>query len=145
MCYSSTLYETLKPSYYPWPNLGPGSVAGIFSPSVVIFKDDLDHNCEDLPKDKRAIVSVITVAAPRLPNLTSDRQAFARASDLEDLRGKIRLVYRMAARNGKTSIVLGELKVPFKIFHFADGQPYHKQAPWDAGHTNVQTGWSLKK
>ena len=48
LCYSSTLYETLKESYYPWSNLGPGSVAGIYSPGVVIFKDDLDHNCVDL-------------------------------------------------------------------------------------------------
>jgi len=109
LCYSSTLYETLKPSYYPWPNLGPGSVAGIFSPSVVIFKHDLDNDCKDLPKNKRAVVSVITVAAPRVPDLTADKLAFERASDLEDLRGKIRLVYRMAARNGKTSLVLGAM------------------------------------
>jgi len=107
LCYSSTLYPTLKPSYYPWPNLGPGSVAGVFSPSVVIFKDDLDNDCKDLAKDKFAIVSVITVAAPRAPELSEDRLSFKHASDLEDLRGKIRLVYRMAARNGKTSIVLG--------------------------------------
>ncbi|KIM88251.1 hypothetical protein PILCRDRAFT_814158 [Piloderma croceum F 1598] len=109
LCYSSTLYNTLKPSYYPWPNLGPGSVAGVFSPSVVIFKDDLDNGCKDLTKDKFAIVSVITVAAPRWPDLSADRLSFKHASDLEDLRGKIRLVYRMAAWNGKTSIVLGAM------------------------------------
>jgi len=109
LCYSSTLYETLKLSYYPWPNLGPGSTAGLFSPSVVIFKHDLDNNCVDLPENKRKIVSVITVAAPRLPELTVDKLAFTKHSDLEDLRGKIRLVYRMAARNGKTSLVLGAM------------------------------------
>jgi len=109
LCYSSTLYLTLKPTYYPWPNLGPGSVAGVLSPAVVIFKHDLDHNCQELPKDQRAVVSVITVAAPRVPDITPDRLAFTNASDLEDLRGKIRLVYRMAARNGKTSIVVGAM------------------------------------
>ena len=83
-------------------------MAGIFSPSVVVFKHDLDNDCKELPKDKRAIVSVITVAAPRVPNLTADNLAFKNPSDLDDLRGKIRLVYRMAARNGKTSIILGE-------------------------------------
>jgi hypothetical protein len=90
--------------------LGPGSVAGIFSPLVVIFKDDLDNDCKDLAKDKFAIVSVITVAAPRVPELSADRLSFKHASDLEYLRGKIRLVYRTAARNGKTRIVLGWLK-----------------------------------
>jgi hypothetical protein len=85
-------------------------VAGIFSPSVVIFKHDLDNGCKELPKDKREIVSVITVAAPRVPDLNADNLAFKNPSDLDDLRGKIQLVYRMAARNGKTSIILGELK-----------------------------------
>lgn len=79
------MYETLQPSYYPCPNLGPRSVAGVLSPSVVIIQDDLDHNCNDLPKEKRAVVSVVTVAAPRLPDLTPDRQTFDKASDLDDL------------------------------------------------------------
>lgn len=109
MCYSSTLYATLKPSYYPWPNLGPGSVAGIYSPGVAIFKHDLDHNCADLSLEDRRVVGVITVAAPRVPDLTGDRLSFKHASDLEDLRGKIRLVYRMAASNGNESVVLGAL------------------------------------
>lgn len=114
LCYSSTLYATLKESYYPWPNLGPGSVAGVFSPDVVIFKDDLDHDCVDLPAEERRLVSVITVAAPRFPKLTPDGEQFAKQEDLGDLRGKIRLVYRMAATYGKTSIILGELFASLK-------------------------------
>jgi len=109
LCYSSTLYETLKEEYYEWPNLGPGSVAGVFSPAVVIFKDDLDHGCAELPVDKREVVSVITVAAPRIPDLTADRLKLAHKSDLEDFRGKIRLVYRMAAHNGQHAIILGAM------------------------------------
>ncbi|KAJ7080730.1 hypothetical protein B0H15DRAFT_743299, partial [Mycena belliarum] len=61
LCYSSTLYATLKPKYYlqyPWPNLGPGSVAGVFSPGVVVFKDDLAHHCADLPPEDRVVVSL---------------------------------------------------------------------------------------
>ncbi|KAJ4478949.1 hypothetical protein J3R30DRAFT_3472424 [Lentinula aciculospora] len=106
LCYSSTLFLTLSPSYYPWPNLGPGSIAGVFSPGVVIFKHDLDHDCVDLPQEERCILSVITVAAPRGPHLTKDKQNFAEKSELEDLRGKIRLVYRMAAWNAKRFLVL---------------------------------------
>ncbi|KAJ6621475.1 hypothetical protein B0H10DRAFT_2215121 [Mycena sp. CBHHK59/15] len=109
LCYSSTLYATLKPAYYPWPNLGPGSVASVFSPGVVIFKDDLDHECAQLPASERRVVSVITVAAPRWPELTPDQSAFKNASDLEDLRGKIKLVYRMAAHHGQQFLVLAAM------------------------------------
>ena len=101
------MYETLKEEYYEWPNLGPGSVAGVYSPAVVIFKDDLDHDCKDLPVDKREVVSVITVSAPRVPDLTPDRLKLANESDLEDFRGKIRLVYRMAGHNGQHALILG--------------------------------------
>ncbi|KAG6811442.1 hypothetical protein H0H92_007359 [Tricholoma furcatifolium] len=109
LCYSSTLYATLKHSYYPWANTGPGSAVGIYSPGVVIFKDDLDHNCVDLLPGQRRVVSVITVAAPRRRPLTSDGLTFRDSTVLEDLRNKIRLVYRMAARRGKTYLVLGAL------------------------------------
>ncbi|KAK1235936.1 hypothetical protein PQX77_000823 [Marasmius sp. AFHP31] len=109
LCYSSTLFKTLKPSYYPWPNTGPGSVAGIFSPGVVVFKDDLDHDCVDLPEGERCILGIITVAAPRLPELTPDGKRFANKGQLENLRGKIRLVYRMAAHNEKEYLILGAM------------------------------------
>ncbi|EPQ56549.1 hypothetical protein GLOTRDRAFT_75286 [Gloeophyllum trabeum ATCC 11539] len=109
LCYSSTLYATLKEEYYPWPNLGPGSVAGVFSPAVVVFKDDLDHDCVDLPEDERILVSVITVAAPRGPKLTPDGESLAREEDKRDFEGKIRLVYRMAASNGQHYMVLAAM------------------------------------
>ncbi|EAU90008.2 hypothetical protein CC1G_05924 [Coprinopsis cinerea okayama7 len=109
LCYSSTLYETLKESYYPWPNVGPGSVAGVFSPGVVIFKDDLDNGCGELPAADRRIVSVITVAAPRNRLLTEDGENFQNPSVLEDLQGKIRLVYRMAAHHGQQYLILGAM------------------------------------
>jgi hypothetical protein len=51
---------------------------------------------------------VITIAAPRRPALTGDFAEFAKDNDLEDLRGKIRLVYRMAASNGNEFLILGE-------------------------------------
>lgn len=107
LCYSSTLYPTLKDEYYPWPNMGPKSIAGIYSPAVVIFKDDLDHDCADLPPNERQVVSVITVAAPRDPPLSRDGQSFKWPQDLECMRQKIRLVYRMAAHNGQHHLVLG--------------------------------------
>ncbi|KAF5332229.1 hypothetical protein D9611_008174 [Ephemerocybe angulata] len=109
LCYSSTLYATLKKEYYPWPNVGPDSIAGVYSPGVVIFKNDMDNNCRDLELNERRVVSVITVAAPRHRPLTSDGLNFKQPSYLEDLKGKIRLVYRMAARNDQRILVLGAM------------------------------------
>lgn len=114
LCFSSTLYATLREAWYPWPNLGPGSAAGAYSPGVVVFRDTLDKDLAELPADERAVVSVITVAAPRGPALAMEpggdgRLMFARESDRDDLREKIRLVYRCAAHNGQTSLVLGAM------------------------------------
>jgi hypothetical protein len=113
----------LSPEHYPWPNTGSGSVAGIYSPGVVVFKDDLDHDCIDLPSNERLVVGVLTVAAPRdppctlgpkgaeiarwSPRRTDPSARISNAGVLEDLRGKIRLVYRMAATNGHIYLVLG--------------------------------------
>jgi hypothetical protein len=80
----------------------------VYSPGVVVFKDDLDHECANLRKADRLVVGVLTVAAPRGPRLSADGEAFADAGVLEDLRGKIRLVYRMAAHNGHPHLVLGK-------------------------------------
>jgi uncharacterized protein (TIGR02452 family) len=109
LCYSSTLYATLKPEWYPFPNTGPGSCAGIVSPNVVVFKDTLDKDLVDLPVEQRHVVTVITVAAPCWPKLTGGREDFADASQLQDLREKILLVLRMAATNGVTTLVLGAM------------------------------------
>lgn len=109
LCYSSTLFQTLKREWYPWPNTGEGSVAGIFSPNVAVFKDTLDNECADLVEGERVLVSVVTVAAPRGPKLTSDGQEFKDQNVLEEFRGKIRLVLRCCAREGKTALVLGAL------------------------------------
>jgi uncharacterized protein (TIGR02452 family) len=109
LCYSSTLYVTLKPEWYPWPNMGPGSCAGIISPDVVVFKDTLENDLVELPASGRHVLAVLTVAAPCYPQLTADRLGFARDSQLQDLREKILLTLRMAALNGVTSLVLGAM------------------------------------
>ncbi|KAF3006063.1 hypothetical protein E8E13_010947 [Curvularia kusanoi] len=109
LCYSSTLFATLKPEWYPFPNTGPGSCAGIVSPNVVVFKDTLDNDLVDLPVEQRHVVTVITVAAPCGPRLTADGGDFADAGQLNDLKEKILLVLRAAAVNGVTKLVLGAM------------------------------------
>jgi uncharacterized protein (TIGR02452 family) len=109
LCYSSTLFATLKAEWYPWPNTGPGSCAGVFSPDVVVFKDTLENDCVDLPVHKRHVLAVITVAAPCGPRVTADGAGFADERELGDLREKILLVLRLAATNGVTNLVLGAM------------------------------------
>ncbi|KAI4717925.1 hypothetical protein E4T48_05868 [Aureobasidium sp. EXF-10727] len=109
LCYSSTLFQTLQPDWYPWANTGEGSISGIFSPNIVVFKDTLDNECVDLSEDERVVLSVVTVAAPRRPELTEDKKRFKDQSVLEEFRDKVRLVLRCAAGEGKTVLVLGAL------------------------------------
>jgi len=109
LCYSSTLYSTLKEEYFPWANTGAGSAAGIYSPAIVVFKNDLTAGCKDLAVEDRVLVSVITVAAPRGPKLSADRLDFFSKDVLKNMQDKIRLVYRMAAHNGQDRVVLGAM------------------------------------
>ncbi|KAH4927487.1 hypothetical protein HBI79_138300 [Parastagonospora nodorum] len=107
LCYSSTLFATLKAEWYPWANLGVESCKGIYSPGVVVFKDTLENNCVDLPEPH--VLGVITIAAPCQPALTPDGQGFANETDLNDLRERIVLILRIAAENGARSLVLGAM------------------------------------
>lgn len=109
LCYSSTLYATLNPEWYPFPNTGPGSCAGIVSPNVVVFKDTLHNDLIDLPAEQRHVVTVITVAAPCWPKCTPNGEEFADPSELQDLREKILLVLRVAAVQRVTRLVLGAM------------------------------------
>ena len=109
LCYSSTLFATLKAEYYPWPNTGEGCVKGVFSGNVVVWKDTLENGCVELAEQDREVLSVITIAAPRNPELTEDKKEFAEQSTLEEFRSKVRLVLRCAGSEGKTGLVLGAL------------------------------------
>ncbi|OQO14136.1 hypothetical protein B0A48_01012 [Cryoendolithus antarcticus] len=106
LCYSSTLYDTLKEEWYPFPS---NSCAAIFSPDVVVFKDTLAKNLVDLPIESRHSVAVITIAAPRWPAVTKDGKDFAKESDLQEMQQKILLTLRLAATNGVTKLVLGAM------------------------------------
>jgi uncharacterized protein (TIGR02452 family) len=109
LCYSSTLYATLKPEWYPWPNTGAGSCAGILSPDIVVFKDTLDNACAELPVQQRHVVAVITVAAPCARPVTKNGEEFVNESDVQDLRDKILLILRIAATSSITNLVLGAM------------------------------------
>lgn len=67
LCIRSTLATTLKYSYYPLPSLG-----AIWSPNVVVFKDELESDCRMFEPQERFIVGVVSVAGLRHPPLTGD-------------------------------------------------------------------------
>ncbi|KAF9644477.1 hypothetical protein BDM02DRAFT_3102057, partial [Thelephora ganbajun] len=73
ICHPSNLYFALKKECCPWPNLGQGSDMGVYSPAVVIFKDDLDHSCVDLLAEQGETIAVLAVTAPRLPEVSGRR------------------------------------------------------------------------
>ena len=104
LCASSTLYGTLPRAAYPWPS--DGRTTAIYSPAVAIT-----HSLQRkaLPAADRDIVSVISIAAQRFPPLTQDGQQYRNPADLHALREKIRTLFRLAARNGQTRLVLGAL------------------------------------
>ncbi|KIK66651.1 hypothetical protein GYMLUDRAFT_192613 [Collybiopsis luxurians FD-317 M1] len=134
LCHFSTLVHTLTQpdtiSHYPWPNTGPGSVVGIFSEGVVIFREPLNMKkdkgfldlLEDssqgyynsrfapfLPLASRKVMSVISVASPRYPRCSPDGSDFAEQGVKEELKEKVRLVLRIAGMHGKRYLVLGAM------------------------------------
>ncbi|KAI0479028.1 hypothetical protein GGR56DRAFT_672992 [Xylariaceae sp. FL0804] len=118
LCYSSTLYATLRPEWYPFPDApgptagGPAATAataGIVSPGVVVFRDTLDRGLAELLIEERSVVTVITVAAPCRPALSADGTRFASEVDRAELREKILLVLRASATHGATRLVLGAM------------------------------------
>lgn len=117
LCYRSSLFFTLKIRYYPIPERG-----AIYSPKVLVIRDSMSngHGLVDLRQPAQLpVLSVVSVAAVCLPDLvkapsspaasSSNRQTYARASDRELMRDKIRTTLRVAAQRGHRQLVLGAL------------------------------------
>ena len=107
LCYRSSLYLSLHRAYYPLKQLGT-----IYSPNVLIIRDAMSRGhdllfpataAEDLP-----VTSVITLAAIRRPALNKDG-TYAKTTDREFTKEKIRVVLRVAAHQGHRKLVLGAL------------------------------------
>lgn len=104
---------------YPWRshcqprNHGnEAECAGIFSPQVCIFKDELANGCKELVRKDTVIVSVTSVAAIACPPTVVTRQGSTVMKSPKDklkLIERVRMVLRMAAHNGKTVLMLGAM------------------------------------
>lgn len=115
LCYRSSLSLSLHEHYYPWNDMD-----GLYSPDVVIIRTSTKDGhallgpkvaATDLP-----VVSVLSVAAIRQPKLSDaqtvageKRKVFAKASDRNLTKDKMRLTLRMAAVKGHDRLVLGAM------------------------------------
>lgn len=126
LCYSSTLWPTLDrwKSKYPWRNTvdrsggNAGECAGIFSPNVVIFRDELTHDCKTLQRWDWTTVSVVSVAGLSCPPLVPAQKGKACGEgemqmklekDVHTIKERFRMILRMAARQDKSLLLLAAL------------------------------------
>lgn len=110
MCYRSSLSFTLKRRFYPMKD-----EEGIYSPSVVIFRENIadGHRLLDLSQpDKLEVVSVVSVAAIRDPETVfkeNGEEVYNRWKDKLLMKKKMRVCLRIAAREAHRRLVLGAL------------------------------------
>ncbi|KAF5018698.1 hypothetical protein F66182_9312 [Fusarium sp. NRRL 66182] len=118
LCYRSSLSLSLHRRYYPWKQR-----MGVYTPDVVILRSDQDSGHKLLMPDVKVedlpVVSVLSIAALRAPPLTTiiehtpagpaSRKVFAKPTDRELAKIKMRLCLRMAARRDHGLLVLGAL------------------------------------
>lgn len=110
LCYRSSLAFTLKNRFYPIPDNG-----GLYSPTVVVMRDNMasGHGLLDLARPEQLpVVSVVSVAAVRGPAIVKDldkKEKYRRAEDRDLMKGKMRTILRIAARNKHRRLVLGAL------------------------------------
>ncbi|KAF5844695.1 hypothetical protein GGP41_008666 [Bipolaris sorokiniana] len=110
LCYRSSLSLSLPRSFYPLPTL-----SAIYTPNVVLFRSSMASGHALFPTaqlqdaSSLPVVSVVSAAALRKPALSGDKTTFKHMGARAVTKRKIRLVLRLAARNGHSRLVLGAL------------------------------------
>ncbi|KAG9253492.1 uncharacterized protein F5Z01DRAFT_623608 [Emericellopsis atlantica] len=117
LCYRSSLTLSLHKRYYPFKQR-----MALYTPDVVIIRSDIPsgHKILDVKPGDLPVVSVLSVAALRCPDLktvkqsnasgvVTDRQVFADPAARDLTKDKMRLCLRMAASRGHDTLVLGAL------------------------------------
>ncbi|KAF2738256.1 hypothetical protein EJ04DRAFT_541440 [Polyplosphaeria fusca] len=107
LCFRSSLYLSLHQLYYPIPAL-----SALYTPTAVLIRDAMSRGHKliwpEVPTEDLPVTSVISLAAIRRPSLARDG-TYAKQSDVEFMKKKIRVVLRLSALQGHTKIVLGAL------------------------------------
>jgi uncharacterized protein (TIGR02452 family) len=117
ICYRSSLALSLHRRDYPL-----GETSAIYTPVTVIIRDEFGAGHElikNVPANELDVVSVVSVAALRRPDVTraqkiiageiADREVFADPRDRDLTKRKMRLTLRVCALHGHTRLVLGAL------------------------------------
>ncbi len=106
--YRTSLSATLRHRYYPLPDEG-----GIYSPRVLVIRESMKngHNFMDMTDPKNwPIISVVSVAAICQPDTKVDSgggQRYKFGADAKLMEEKMRVILRMAVKNGHRQIILG--------------------------------------
>ena len=107
ICMRSTLYPSLKESFYRIPEN-----SAIYSPDIVVFRNS---DQQDLPKAEWFYVDVISVAAVREPDVVMrtknglNRMVYELEQDYELMLMKARLIMQIAKQKQISHLVLGAL------------------------------------
>ncbi|KAK6339769.1 hypothetical protein TWF718_009163 [Orbilia javanica] len=100
LCRRSTLYPSLLQSHFhPLP-----AGSAIFTPDVLVF---MNQSYEMLKSEDRFYTDVISMAAPKRPELTNDKKQYAEQSSYEELISGVKGMMRMAQAKGVTHFVAG--------------------------------------
>ncbi|KAK6352299.1 hypothetical protein TWF730_009129 [Orbilia blumenaviensis] len=100
LCRRSTLYPSLlQRHFHPLP-----AGSAIFTSDVLVF---MNQSYEMLKVEDRFYVDVISMAAPKRPELTRDKKGYAEQSTYEELVSGIKGMMRLAQAKGITHFVAG--------------------------------------
>jgi uncharacterized protein (TIGR02452 family) len=108
LCYRTSLSRTLKKHYYPLPDKG-----GIYSPYVLVIRANLKcgHDLLDVQVPSQLpVISAVSVAAVCIPPTMTDGNGvrkYVLAQDKRLMEEKMRVILRIAAKNGHRQVVLG--------------------------------------
>lgn len=106
LCSRTTLYPSLKESFYRLPEIG-----GIYTHDVLVFRNSSGLGCKDgeLGHHQSYYIDVISAGMLRFPELEGEEDEIKRLGkkDLELVEAKMRAVLRIATSKGAKKLVLG--------------------------------------
>lgn len=104
LCMRSTLYPALKDEFYRLPEFG-----GVYTPDIMVFRPH-HEGAQDLPKNERFFVDVVSSAMLRHPDTEEDEEGekiYASQQDRRIVEKKMQAVMNMVRAKGVRRLVLG--------------------------------------
>lgn len=103
LCMRTTLLPSLKDEFYRLPEVG-----GIYTPDVLVFRDEQDN---DLEKRDRYFIDCVSAGMLRFPTVTVDeatgRGSYTNSKDRDLVLEKMRAVMRVFQAKGVSTVVIG--------------------------------------